>query len=183
VKNELAPWAESAKVFARKWLIFKEVLADQPECGTNTCYLSDFIEICLCPKLLNQAKIRDLYVREGKSPAQIAAQFGVSRSTITARLNAQDVRLEMGDGRSSNPDNYRHTSPPYGHAVKDGKLVLNKAEQRVCKLIVEQIKRQKRNYNEVARELSKRGIKNRAGRSKWDGKAVAKIFNRWKDKL
>jgi hypothetical protein len=124
-----------------------------------------------------------LYEREGKSPAQIAAHFGVSRSTITARLNAQDVRLEMGDRRSGNPDNYRHPSAPYGQAVKSGKLVLNKSEQRVCKLIVERIKRQSQNYNDVARELSKRGIKNRAGRSKWDGKAIAKIFNRWKDKL
>jgi IS30 family transposase len=158
-------------------------VADQPECGTNTCYLSDFIEICLCPKLLNRAKIRDLYERECKSPAQIAAQFGVSRSTITARLHAQDVRLEMGDGRASNPDNYRHPSAPYGHAVKKGKLVLNKSERRVCKLIVERIRRQNQNYNEVARELSRRGIKNRAGRTKWDGKAVAKIFKRWKDKL
>jgi hypothetical protein len=158
-------------------------MADQPECGTNTCYLSDFIEICLCPKHLNPAKIRDLYVRGGKSPAQIAAHFGVSRSTITARLNAQGLRLEIGEGRSGSPGNYRHPSAPYGHAVKNGKLVLNKSEQRVCKLIVEQIKRQNQNYNEVARELSKRGIKNRAGRSKWDGKAVAKIFNRWKDKL
>ncbi len=158
-------------------------MADQPEYGTNTCYLSDFIEICLCLKLLNTAKIRDLYVREGKSPAQIAAHFGVSRSTITARLNAQGVRLEFGDARSSNPDNYRHVKPPYGHTVKDGKLVLSKAEQRVCKLVVERIKRQNQNYNEVARELSKRGVKNRAGSSKWDGKAVAKIFKRWKDKL
>ena len=158
-------------------------MAGQAEYGTNTCYLADFIEICLSPKLLNQAKIRDLYVRDGKSPAQIAAHFGVSRSTITDRLNAQGVRLEFGEGRSSNPDNYRHVRPPYGYAVKDGKLVLSKSEQRVCKVIVERIKRQNQNYNEVARELVKRGVKNRAGRTKWDGKAVAKIFKRWKDKL
>ena len=158
-------------------------MADQPEYGTNTCYLADFIEICLCPKLLNPSKIRDLYEREGKSPAQIAAYFGVSRSTITTRLNAQGVRLEVGEGRSSNPDNYRHVRPPYGHAVKGGKLVLNRSELRICKLIVERINRQNQNYNEVAHELSKRGVKNRGGQTKWDGKAVAKIFKRWKDKL
>ena len=158
-------------------------LADQPEYGTNTCYLADFIEICLCPKLLNPSKIRELYEHGGKSPAQIAAHFGVSRSTIIARLSAQGVRLEVGEGRSSDPDNYRYVKPPYGHSVKNGKLVLSKSEQRVCKLIVEQIKRQNHNYSEVARELSKRGLKNRAGNTKWDGKAVAKIFKRWKDRL
>lgn len=155
----------------------------QPEYGTNTPYLCDFIEICLCTQLLNSAKIRDLHQLEGKSKAQIAAQFGVSRSTVTSHLRSQSVHGGTGKGRSSNPDNYRNPSIPYGHAVKDGKLVLNKAEQRICKLVVELIKRQGQNKSEVARELSRRGLKNRAGRTKWDSKTVFNIFKRWKDKL
>ena len=89
----------------------------------------------------------------------------------------------MGNGRSSNPENYRHPAASYGYAVKNGNIVLNKAEQRVCKLVVQLIKRQNQNYCAVARELSKRGLKNRAGQTKWDGNAVSKIFKRWKDKL
>ena len=155
----------------------------QPEYGTNTPYLADFIEICLSPQLLNAAKIRDLYQQDGKSKAQIAAQFGVSRSTVTSHLHSQGVHGGTGKGRSNNPDNYRNPSIPYGHAVKDGKLVLNKAEQRICKLVVELIKRQGKNHSEVARELSSRRLKNRAGRTRWDSKTVFNIFNRWKEKV
>ena len=155
----------------------------QPEYGTNTPYLADFIEICLCPQLLNSAKIRDLHQQGGKSKAQIAAQFGVSRSVVTSRLRSEGIHCGNGKGRSINPENYRNPSIPYGHAVKDGRLVLNKTEQRICKLVVELIKRQGKNHSEVARELSSRGLKNRAGRTKWDSKTVFNIFKRWKDKL
>jgi len=153
-----------------------------PEYGKNAPYVVDFIEICLKVKLLDLAKIREMSVDQGLTAPQIAAHFGVARTVILARLH--DMGIRTGDVvRTTNPNNYRLRVAPYGYCVKAGKLLLNKSEVRICRTVVDLIERQLKNQSEVARELSRLGYKNRAGKKEWDSKTVFNIYNRWKNKI
>jgi transposase len=157
-------------------------LVDQPEYGTNTSYLFDFLELTLSAKLLNVEQIGHLYIQKGYSAAQIAKQFGVAKSSILARLHGLGIRQEAV-GRSTNPENYRCRMAPYGYAVRGGKLVPNKLELRTCRLVVDLVLRQGMSFNKAATVLVQKGIKNKSGRVTWDHSTVRAIFNRWKDKL
>ena len=156
---------------------------DQPEYGTNTSYLVDFLQITLSAKLLNSEQIREFYVQKGQSAAQIARHFGVAKSVILARLHGLGIREGTGAGRVNNPENYRCPVAPYGYAIKGGKLVPNKAELRICPLVVDLIRRSGLSANAVGKELTRRGLKSRSGRAHWDHSTNQSIFNRWKDKL
>jgi hypothetical protein len=84
---------------------------------------------------------------------------------------------------------YWHTPPlkmpsaPYGYVVKNGKLVPNKTVLRICRLVVDLIRRSGLSATAVGNELSRRGLKSRSGRAHWDSTTVLNIFKRWKDKL
>jgi hypothetical protein len=159
------------------------LLVDQPEYGTNTPYLVDFVQITLKPKLLNFDEIKALYLEKHLSAAQIAKHYGVSKSMIIAGLSRLGVRLGTNVGRSTDPENYRHHMPPYGFAVRKGRLVPDKSEMRICRLVVELVERQRLSMCGAARELERRGYKNKVGRVKWDHKTIKAILNRWKNKL
>ncbi len=156
---------------------------DQPEYGKNTTYLTDFIKISFKPQLLNPAEIRNLYLKEGLSAAQIAAQYGVSKSVIIGWVNRLRIGAKTAQGRMTNPKNFRHHNPPYGYKVKDNRLALNNVELRVCRAVVELMGRNKCGARETARELAARGFKNRRGDATWGHLVVQQIFKRWKDKL
>ena len=157
-------------------------MVEEPEYGKNRPYVTDFIKITLSSKLLKSDEIQALYVQKGLSAAQIARQHGVSKSVILARLGDLGIRSGAGK-RQTNPDNYRCRIAPYGHSVQAGKLVLNKAELRTCRLVVDLLRIQRLSANAAAKELSRRGIKARSGLPKWDHSTILSIFNRWKDKL
>jgi hypothetical protein len=158
-------------------------LVDQYEYGTNTSYLTDFIQITLSAKLLNNDQIQEFYLKRGLSAAQIARHFGVAKSFILARLHGIGIREGVSSGRSTNPENYRCRVAPYGHSIRAGKLVPNKSELRLCRTVVDLIRRSGLSPTAVAKELGRRGLKNRAGRTSWDHSTVRSIYSRWKDKL
>ena len=158
-------------------------MVHQPEYGTNYAYYVDFIQVCLSAKLLNSEEIGRLYLEEKLSLNQIASKFKVSRSAIRSRLRGLGIDIDAVKPVSTNPENYRYNTPPYGFQVRDGKLLPNRLEMKICRLVVELIEREGRNHSEVARELTRRGLKTRTGKVKWDSKAIFNIFKRWKDKL
>ncbi len=158
-------------------------MVDQPEYGKNTPYLIDFIQVTLSPKLANNDEIRKLYVEKGLSASQIASQMRVAKSFVLARLHGLGIRDGQNAKRYTSPENYRCPVPPFGYAVKDGKLVPNKAELRVCHAIMELMDRQGLSSTATAKELSRRGLKNRAGRTTWNHGSVLVIYRRWKGKL
>jgi len=155
----------------------------QPEYGTNCTYYVDFIQVCLSAKLLNSEEIGKLYLEQKLSTNQIASHFKVSRLVIMSRLRDLGIDINAVKPATINPENYRCTTPPYGFLVRDGKLLPNRLEMKICRLVVELIQREGRNHSEVARELTKRGLKSRSGKTKWDSKTVFNIFKRWKDKI
>lgn len=156
---------------------------DQPECWTNTPYLIDFIKICLAPKLASTEEIRHLCVDKGQSAAQIATKLRVSKSFVFARLLSVGIRSEEKGKSGTSPDNFRCPVAPFGYSVENAKLIPNKAELRVCHLIVDLMKRKDLSAREVAKELGKRGLKNRAKQTVWSHGSVLAIYRRWKDKL
>lgn len=126
---------------------------DQPEYGKNTSYLTDFIQISYYAKLINLDQIRELYLNDGLSAAQIARQLGVAKSSILARLHSLGIREGVTAGRSTNPGNFRSPVAPYGYEVRDGKLVASKAELRICRTVVDLIGQKGFSANAVAKEL------------------------------
>lgn len=159
------------------------MLVQQPEYGTNCTYYVDFIELCLDIKLLNSEEIGKLYLENRLSINQIASHYRVSRTVIRSRLRDLGIDINAVKPTSTNPENYRCATPPYGFQVKAGKLLPNRLEMKICRLVVELIQREGRNHSDVARELARRGFKSRTGKTKWDSKTVFNIFKRWKDKL
>ncbi len=150
---------------------------------TNTNYLIDFIKIYFKTQLLNSEEIRHFYLKDGLSASQIATHYGVSKSVIIGWVNRLKIGSKSAQGRMTNPINFRHHNPPFGYKVKDNKLVLNGAELKICRVIVDLMGRKMRGLRETARELECRGFKTRRGRSKWGHFVVQQIFNRWRDKL
>ena len=170
-------------IFLRVMVRILLQLVNQPEYGTNTSYLTDFIRISFKPQLLNPLEISNLYLKQCLSAAQIAAHYGVSKSVIICWVNRLKIGSKSAKGRMTNPKNYRHANPPYGYKVKDNKLVLNKSEIKVCRVIIDLMGRNKYSPTETINALMARCYKNRKGGTAWGYLAVQKIFKRWKDKL
>ncbi|MCB0411440.1 MAG: hypothetical protein KDD22_02870, partial [Bdellovibrionales bacterium] len=78
---------------------------------------------------------------------------------------------------------FRHHNPPYGFKVQNGKLVVNKQELKICRIVVDFMGRQKRPVREMAREFIRREIKKRRGHVKWGYLVVQQIFKRWNGKI
>lgn len=157
-------------------------MVDQPEYGTNHSYLADFIQVSLSSKLVDSSEIVNLYQFSGLSTGQIANKLGISKSFVLAKLAEEKVDTRKASDRNGNPENFRRSVPPFGFKVLDGHLVSSKEEVRVCRLIVEHIKRQGLSLRAVAKELDSRGLRNR-NKKPWGHQSVLQIYNRWKDKF
>lgn len=157
-------------------------MVEEPEIGTNRPYLIDSVKISTTPKLIGASEIKALYQRNGLSAAQIAEKYGVSKSFVLAVVHRLGVKTAKA-GRSTDPNNYRNSSPPYGYAVRDGKLVPNKSEMKICRLVIEFRGRRGLSTTQVTKELEIRGFKNRKGRTVWNTNTILNIFERWKNKL
>lgn len=153
-------------------------LADK---ATNTPILLDFIYFSVKPFQKKFNFYLSLYLEEGLSAAQIADQIGCSKSTVLARLWKHGIRNFRT--HQTHPKNYRQPQPPYGYAVREGKLVINRRELKVCRLVVNLREREKKTFSEIARELAEKKIKNRRGEISWQHVTVANIFKRWRGKL
>jgi transposase len=154
---------------------------ERPAQGTNTALIFDPIPFLVKPHKQKPQVYRDLYLKKGLSAAQIAERLGCARTTVLERLRRQGIR--KSGGRMTNPDNYRLHEPPYGFSKVGGRLVPNKAEMRICRLIVELRERQGLSALSVSKELQKRGVSNRRGSATWSHHSVIRIFNRWKEKI
>ena len=158
-------------------------MVDHSWYGTNSSYYIDIIEFSPKPYVVQSSKLLYFYQKKGLSAKQVADELGVSKSFVLERLHELGIRSRSGQNRMMNPENYRHHNPPFGYQVKNGKLLPYKPELKVCRLIVQMIRDKGYGFRETARELEKRGLKNRKGQKKWGHYVVTQIFNRWKEKL
>ncbi|MBI4404113.1 MAG: hypothetical protein HY537_08130 [Deltaproteobacteria bacterium] len=160
-----------------------EFLVDQADYGTNRPYYRDVIEFWSNPYKLDPAQLKHFYVEKGLSANQIAEQLGVAKSTVLSRLRRFKLSPKGWIERASNPNNYRLSNPPYGYVVRDGKLIVNRSELKVCRLIVWLMRERKISAGAMPQELERRRVKNRKGTLKWGYWTIRKIFERWKETL
>jgi len=158
-------------------------LAQQPEYGTNQPYYIDFIQICLAVKFINNDEIKELYQEKGLTINQIASRFKVSRTVIQCRLRELRITDCIPVNKLNSHQKYRCRVAPYGFAVESGKLVPNRLEVKICRLVVQLVQCQGKTQSEAGRELSRLGHKNLSGNTVWDSKTIFNILKRWKDKL
>ena len=158
-------------------------MVQQPEYGKNQAYYIDFIQICLAVKFINNDEIRELYQEKGLTINQIASRFKVSRTVIQCRLREMRTKESIPANKLNDPQNYKCRVAPYGFTVESGKLVPNRMEVKICRLVVQLVQRQGKSHSEAGRELSRLGHKNRSGNINLDSKTIFNILKRWKDKL
>ena len=148
---------------------------------TNRSVLHDSIRLLIKPHRQNPRVYRDLYEKDGLSAAQIAERLGCSKTAVLEHLRTHGIR--QGNGRRTNPENYRLHEPPFGFSKRGTQLVPNRSEMRICRMVVELRTRGKMSMRKIAVELMKRGIKNRRQKVLWTHPGVGRIFNRWNGKI
>lgn len=131
----------------------------------------------------NTANYRELYLEKGLSAAQIGEQLGIPKQTVLYQLQRDGIRLGSNKGRLANPENYRLAYAPFGFSKKDGRLVPNKAELKICRIVVQLRNNSKMSFHEIARELERRRIKGRTDSTSWTHATVGRIYKRWNGKL
>lgn len=125
----------------------------------------------------------ELYLQKGLSAAQIGEQLGIPKQTVLDQLRRDGHCLGSNKGRLGNPENYRLAYAPYGFSKKDGQLVPNKSELKICRLIVQLRNNSRMSLHEIAGELVRREIKNRENSISWNHATVGRIYKRWNGKL
>lgn len=157
------------------------------EYGTNHSRLRatylDSIEFFQKCHWRNTANYRELYLEKGLSAAQIGEQLGIPKQTVLSQLKRDGIRKGGYKGELADPNNYRLAYAPYGFSKKDGRLVPNKSELKVCRLVVQLRNNSNFSFHEIAQELARRRIKNREGSISWNRATVGRIYNRWNNKL
>lgn len=149
--------------------------------GTNRSIIYDFIEFFLKPYSLNSVLCLEMYQKRGLSASQIAKEIGCSKTSVLKQLRAQGVH--HGDPRRTDPENYKLHDPPYGFSKRDGRLVPNKSELRICRVIISLDSGKGLSARAIGKELEARGIKNRKGAISWTHGSIKRILARWKGKI
>lgn len=162
-------------------------LVEAAEYGTNhpqvrATYL-DSIEFFQKCHWKNTANYKDLYTKDGLSAAQIGERLGVPKQTVLNQLRREGICLGGNKGRLANPNNYRLAYAPYGYLKKYGRLMPNKSELKICRLVVQLKNNSNMSFHEIAHELVDRRIKNRAGTVSWNRATIGRIYKRWNGKL
>ena len=145
-------------------------------------YYCDLIDESVRPKRYNHAKIAELYLGKALSAAQIAVELGIAKSSVLEILQGLTIREPKGS-RMTNPLNYRASVVPYGMRVVRGKLIENKSEMKICRIVVKIVGEEKLSLCAAARKLMDKNIKNRSGNVWWDHSMVDSIFKRWNGKI
>ncbi|MGZ3745183.1 MAG: hypothetical protein ACXWRE_01345 [Pseudobdellovibrionaceae bacterium] len=131
----------------------------------------------------NTANYTDLYLQKGLSAAQIGEQLGIPKQTVLNQLKRESIRLGSNKGRLANPENYRLAYAPYGFSKKNGRLVANKSELKICRMVVQLRNQSSMSFHEISQELVRRRIKNRDDSISWNHTTTGRIYKRWNGKL
>ena len=123
-----------------------------------------------------------MYLDEYLSAKQIAEKLGISKSTALKQIHKSGLKKSPKKGCMTDPKNYRFHTAPYGFSIKGGRLVPNTAELRICRRVVNLI-RKGLTYRAVSFELANLGFKNREKKVFWDHSTVIRIYKRWNEKL
>ena len=84
---------------------------------------------------------------------QIGRQLGISKQTVLNQLKRDGLRKGGYKGELADPNNYRLAFAPFGFSKKDGRLVPNKSELKICRLIVQLKNNSNFSFHEIAQSL------------------------------
>lgn len=140
-------------------------------------YLVDFIPGLHSPTKIDARSVVRLY-REGLSAQQVAERLDISKQAVFARLRRFDVR---NCRRGCAPDNFRYL-PPYGQKVWRRRLVLNKKEIRVVRVMLRLRDQEQFRWSEIVAALAALGMKTRTGKT-WSRSGVKRVHCRWSGKV
>ena len=155
-------------------------MVDLPDSWTNTSYLPDSIDFIACPRQFKPDDINALYVDGRLSASQIATEVGLSKTTVLRRLNAIGVK-KARIGRSADIYQYPH-NPPYGHYVIGGRLLPDRQEMAIVRLILNLRDRERLGWREIVNCLNERKKKPRNAKL-WSIGTIRKVYCRWQGKL
>jgi len=149
----------------------------------NPSYLNETIQFQASARTFSLLEITSLYTEKRLSTPQIAERLGCSKSYVITTLKRAGLLRKKGPAQTD-PKNYRNPIAPYGFRVNpDGQLVTYPAELKVCRLIVDLVDRQGKNFLGASQYLTRKGIKNRRGLTVWHHYTVSRIYRRWQGKL
>ncbi len=158
-------------------------MVDRTGYWKNQSYYADIIEFLSNPYVVKNPKIADLYQKEGFSAAQIGRKLGIAKSTVIDRLHAMKVPMRTKSAGQYQDNNYLGSAIPYGYQAKKRRLIPDRSELKISKLIIEFIDTQGLSANQTAQELERRKYKKRNGQVNWHHGMVLGIYRRWKGKI
>ena len=158
-------------------------LVDRAGHWSNDHYLTEIIKVYLIPRIVESAKIVQMYLERGLTARQVATELGTSKAFVLSRLNEAGINASVIKYMNlSSPRPRPASHAPYGHKVVNGRLVENKSEMSIARKIVEMRQRQKLSWKTIAAKLNAKGFANRSGEP-WQVGFAKAVFDRWKDKI
>lgn len=137
--------------------------------------ITDSFEFISIPKWRNASFLHEKYVKEGRSPAQIAAETFSCRSNITEQLKLRGIVLRNGD----KPKVKTISQLKYGERIWRKKLSKDRKERSVLNTIGK-LHARHYSYHQIAHFLNDSGIPTKTGRGKWHARFVQKLLHRGK---
>ncbi|MFY7992589.1 MAG: hypothetical protein ACOVP4_04780 [Bacteriovoracaceae bacterium] len=132
--------------------------------------LTDTITLPIKEVILTESFLREKYLNEGLSSAEIAAISFSSRETVTRKLKELQIPLKKVTRRETG-------SQAFGYRKYGGRSVEVKSDQAVIKLI-NLYRQQGYSYQRVADLLNDQNVKTKLRQGFWYSKVVRQIFIR-----
>ncbi len=130
---------------------------------------------------MKSASIRDLYLNQGLTAAQIALQIGISKTVVLRKLHALGIRRETV--KQMELDQPRPVGrAPLGQRIVAGKLTPDRKELKIVRLVVELRSRQNLPWKEVVKRLNSDNLRTKSG-LRWKEGAAKMVFQRWNSKI
>ena len=154
---------------------------DRSRHWANRPQVPDFVRFITSPKSASPEVFARLYVKNGLSASQVAAETGLCRSAVLGRLHKLGIRNVKDRGCSL--DNFCFPQRvPFGQKIVQGRLIENRREMKTVRQILEMRERQKLSWNCIAQALNRGDFKTRHGQP-WKIGTVIKVFVRWAGKV
>jgi len=128
----------------------------------------DIIPVFFVSPVKNDAALREKYLDQGFSAAQIARELGVARSTVAERLN------RLGIARPPTRPGYLLAQTPFGWRASRGQLVTNSLEQKLL-LQMRDWREKGLSLHKIAARLNVSGARTKNGGT-WQAKTVSRIL-------
>ncbi len=131
----------------------------------------DIIPIRFVSPVQNDALLREKYLNQGLSTAQIARELGVSRSSVSDRIG------RLGISKPRRRPSYLLSQIPFGWRASNGRLVPHAAERKVLAQMANW-RNEGLSLREIASRLTTSNVRTKNG-GRWQARTVSRILDRF----